>query len=373
VVCTGSDDYVACSADDDCCTGSCIDPDGSPTCGGIARGGDFCCGRGGAPCTDDECCCTGVCTGGLCAACKISGLPCTDGQDSECCSGNCVNFPGLGGADYCSCVGNTFVCSQHSQCCSGRCENSVCVSQIGLGELCDEGADCLSGSCFGGVPSVCQCLDNADCGTNAVCNESENPNACQACPNTDALCNANSDCCSGRCDNGDTCQPRLANGQACNANNDCISDSCAGTNVCQCNDNGDCASGEYCNTVPNPNVCAPQLANGQACDEDSDCASGRCDGMCMAKLADGVACNEDSDCISGRCDTTCMAKLSYTSACNEDSDCLSGMCVNPPGPDPVTCNSVSNAGAFCLGSTGETCISTDACCASGICLGGVCT
>jgi hypothetical protein len=39
----------------------------------------------------------------------------------------------------------------------------------------------------------------------------------------------------------------------------------------------------------------------------------------------------------------------------------------------VICNSVSNANAFCLGMTGEPCGSTDACCVSGVCLGGVCT
>ena len=122
-------------------------------------------------------------------------------QDIECASGHCGKETGF---SYNRCIGTA--CKRDEECDTGRCDSGVCIPKLGSCQVCDEAADCLSGTCSalfrcsgekGLMDDDCACVFNADC-LSGRC-EGLNPRICEAQLGLDAYCNESSDCVSGFC------------------------------------------------------------------------------------------------------------------------------------------------------------------------------
>jgi hypothetical protein len=189
-----------------------------------STGDKYCLGvfQAGDPCTANNQCASGVCSAGNCTADKIaSGLPCPDGEGSDCASTAC----GLGsypdGSDVC-CDGEfTYLSAVTSM--------TYCYGVQATGDACDENAACRSGFCqnsvcqgqklAGGAPCPSQRSDDcqnfacyldaypASAGTYCVCCPSGNyvrssyygTYHCTASIGVDGTCETNSMCQSGVC------------------------------------------------------------------------------------------------------------------------------------------------------------------------------
>jgi hypothetical protein len=227
-----------------------------------STGDKYCLGvfQAGDPCTTNNECASGVCSAGNCTADKIaSGLPCPDGEGSDCASTAC----GLGsypdGSDVC-CDGEfTYVSSV-----TGK---SYCYGVQATGDACDENAACRSGFCQSHVCQAQKLADGAPC-------PSQRSDDCQnfACY-LDAYPTGTYVCCpSGNYVRSSYygtyhCTDSIGVDGACETNSMCKSGVCAfksggSTNVCF----------------------AQKIASGQPCTdlEDADCASGKCNnGICQ--------------------------------------------------------------------------------------------
>ncbi|RZO65433.1 MAG: hypothetical protein EVA89_02210 [Sandaracinaceae bacterium] len=218
--------------------------------------------------------------------------------------------------------------------CGGGC--SPCAE----GGTCRGAADCVSGSCVGGVcrPPTC----------------------------TDGLINGDEvglDC-------GGGCPP-CGPGQPCSRDDDCESEVCV-SGACadpSCSDlvrNGaetsvDCGGAE-CAACP----------DGRACAVDTDCL-GRCEDGACASCMDGLrtGAETDIDCGGGACDACGQGRR-----CARDADCRNGDC---EGTHCASCGdgyrnqgeSDVDCGGPCGSCDGEACARNDGC-ASGVCASGLC-
>lgn len=156
--------------------------------GGPGGGGKNRCGRAKAKCKDDRECCTGVCrpgsTGGQGrCACLAGGKSCT--VTKNCCNGfvcregRCQKRSGGGGGGDLG-VGTGQACTPGEACANPAatcttaligCEGTRC--RLPIGQPCQEGKDCESGSCAGGVCATCSC---------PACKTACTPTVCPTCP-----------------------------------------------------------------------------------------------------------------------------------------------------------------------------------------------
>jgi hypothetical protein len=74
-------------------------------------------------CTADNQCCTGTCNNGTCVGCQGSQFECD--ENSDCCSDICVIVT-ESGAGFCDCIPSGFQCATGAQCCSGNCNSGLC-------------------------------------------------------------------------------------------------------------------------------------------------------------------------------------------------------------------------------------------------------
>ena len=183
-------------------------------------------------------------------------------------------------------------CTADSECIEGFHCDGTCVADLDNGGVCDENSDCATGHCQNGF---C-CLTGACCALPLDCPASfsvsaacQNPASCQG-TRQDALCEAN------QC-----------------AKSDPIADDSACTDVIKAKE---CTPyvAVYCDGQ------ADQLEPmcDQSCTDDAQCVAGyHCDGTCVADVTDGTGCDENTDCQSGHCDNgyccgagTCCAQPS---------------------------------------------------------------
>jgi hypothetical protein len=217
-------------------SGECDDPDtcdGAGSCDANNIAGP--CTDDGNPCTDD------LCAGGACTHPNDNTNACDDGMfctaTDSCSAGACT-----GSGNPCS--GATPFCDEDA---------NMCVACT-MDSHCDDGNDCTSDACIGGM------CDSMDESAGTPCGSAS----------------------SGECDNADTCD----GAGACQANhkagpctddgNPCTDDVCAGGDCTHPNDDSNaCTDGLFC-TGPDSCVsgsCVPSgdpCMAGEVCDEDTD-------------------------------------------------------------------------------------------------------
>ncbi len=330
------------------------------------------------PCDDGLACTAGEsCKGGACVAESVAACACL--KDADCiddgdkCNGTLYcdksGAPGTnGGPATWSCKvnpGTVVACdtSTDGACALTACQPSsgACIkSQLPPGSPCEDGVKCTEGdactkdgTCQSGA-WVC-CKTDADCAGKEdgdACNGTLFCNlqtgACQDNPATVVVCPTAQDtvCAKSTCDKKDgscSLQP-VAEGKACEDGEPCTAgDHCklgvcvAGTDVCPCQSDADCAAkedGDLCNGTLYCNPVTGQCKNNPAtvvsCPtvDDTDCLRAEClpkTGKCaMVPLPAGATCDADgTGCTSGdACDGkgACVAGTSVC-ACTSDADC----------------------------------------------------
>lgn len=316
-------------------------------------------------CTDGEACVDGACVDRRCA-----GLSCPD--STVCVRGACYSRAcgpttcpadsvcDVAGCVEAACVGVT--CGPGTACRNGECSACLdgfvardggCALPGRPGEGCGGGADCASGVCAGGRYCLTPCIGQCE-----GCSEE---GLCRSLPRGHP---GEPSCFPGRC-GGD----RLA----------CIED---------CLDDGDCATGAFCDRAGPTPRCLPRFSLGSACTREQQCASGRClQGVCCDSACTGACetCNgltpdgfptplpagtclplplgtfprRSVDCGPYLCDGV---ERGCAASCVTDLACLSERWCG--GSEPATClNPLLGPGAPC---------SRDRQCASGLCVDGVC-
>jgi hypothetical protein len=301
-------------------------------------------------CVDTVCCDTGCDT--ACMACNVAGSV-----------GTCSNLP-----RYASDNVPVGACTGNNSCDgAGMCRRSN-------GQTCPNGTtDCASGNCADGV-----CCDTACTAACKACNLSGVVGTCANLPQftTDnfptGVCTA-----PNTCDGLGNC--KRVNGQACpNGASDCASGYCVDGVCCESTCTGTCLA---CNVAGHEGTCwslplyaADNYPNG-AC-----VAPSSCDGAGHCKASNGQPCpGGASDCASGNCvDTVCCNNTCDTvcKSCNVAGSV--GTCTNVPQNQTdgypanacVSGNACDGAGT-CKKAYGVAC-GSDAECASGHCVDGVC-
>lgn len=314
------------------------------------------CGNSDSACLSNFCadsvCCNEACT----AACKVCNLMSSNGTCTNVPSGMPDNFPvGVcSGMNQCDGMGtckqtNGTMCTTNGQCFSGICADGYCCN-MACSTTCNSCAvSGMLGSCVlvpaGNDPdSDCAMQSTSTCGTTGSCNGS---GAC-------TLYDANTECISASCSNG-----VQQNQSKCNGTGMCVD---AGTVTCgtygcgattcktSCMVDGDCASGNYCETM----ACVGKKSNGQACVTSNQCTSGFCiDNICCSTACTGQCqvCGAGGTCgtlMNGNdtnstptcsttmtCDASGQCKKVNGQVCTGTNDCLSGNCV-----DGYCCNSM---------------------------------
>lgn len=159
------------------------------------------------------------------------------------------------------------LCTSNSECpdsnyfCSlsaGSADYKTCAQKKDLGATCIVGDNCKSKTCYIGK---CICDENSDCPQgSAVCQTEKTQANFGECITKQPI---GAEC--------DPTKPNLCIGNLCSA------DTSSGKNLCKCDDNSQCATGNYCEKTGNQ-LCIPQVADDQPCPAgDEQCLSGKCD------------------------------------------------------------------------------------------------
>lgn len=181
-VCNGQGACVACNLDSDCqetaaspdmrchehACFSCTDGEQNGNETGLDCGGSCLACLGGA-CSASEDCVSGSCAKGVCAL--PLGAACED--DATCATGLCD-----GATHTCA------ACTSNVQCVSTKCDTGICKAPSGA--PCDADADCANGSC-NAPTKLCQRANDEVCSTAYDC-------ASGLCSVTCAACVADADC-----------------------------------------------------------------------------------------------------------------------------------------------------------------------------------
>ena len=308
---------------------------------GKCDGGTSCDGDGackpldGQPCSDDAECLSGSCADGLCcdSACAGPCLSC-DAFDT---AGTCAPVLGLPDPDTCD---GTSTCS----------DGGACLL-IG-GQVCGDGAQCLSSHCVDGV-----CCDGPCDGTCKSCSLPASKGTC-------AVVTGAPD--AGTCDGGHSCDDQgtceLVDGEGCLTDGGCLSGHCVDGVCCESACDGAC---QVCGAG---GVCGPVSG---AADPDTCEGAGGCDpnGVCL--LTPGETCGAGEECLSGLCVDGVCCDAPCDGTCEQ---CASGACGPVQGAvDPGTCDGASacDAQGTCRLLLGQLC-GAGADCLSGLCADGVC-
>ena len=375
-----------CNGGDDDCDGA-IDEEASDCGGQLCRAT----GMGYEEVTPGSCV-DGACVDGAATSC--GRFSCDMGADEgERCATTCTNAGvdddtlciasahcDLGVCDPDQPNGGT--CDEDTDCASAHCDNGFC---------CDDGACCATATDCPGSGSVgTTCDDSAGCqGTrgeiicemnrcatrsgvpdDSACDSSVEANTCgfftsvfctgaanQTTPGCATTCTADTDCdANAHCDT--VCVPDVPDGDLCDEDSDCVSGHCQ-NNFC-------CAAGDCCRSATD---CPASYARAPSCDSTSSCQGTRDAATClsfqcgtMTGVADDSACGSgilasdcglypsrfctgatsqmsptcptscasDSECdTNAHCDLSmCTVDLPNGAACDEASDCVSGHCQN---------------------------------------------
>ncbi len=219
--------------------------------------------------------------------------------------------------------------------------NASTPGELGNGESCFVGGECLSGLCIEGVCCASSCEDNETCRVPAregTCQrrveviECDFDDECFDIPNegddgtcVDGFCCENR-CAEGRCDIAEyegLCIPTSPPGSECFDERDCQTGFCVNDTCCrEACDDGFCGFAD--------GVCRPRFELGTPCEVDGQCISDICDflsGICCSDI-----CDEDEVCGGG--DSGCVVTNPTPGVgvpgdtCRNGNDCENQNCVN---------------------------------------------
>ena len=260
--------------------------------------------------------------------------PCTtDSCDTA--TGKCVHTPVADGP-------GPDASNKPGDCVAPTCVGGVLTPVPDDADLPDDGNNCTTDICSGGLPKHTNLEASTSCGVNQFCDgagvcvgctqdaQCANPGACKA-----ASCEMQQ-CISSNDASGTTCG--VGGGKVCDGNGTCVG----------CVSSSDCANGKVCIAGDCTNGCDDGVKDGTETDVD-------CGGAC-AKCAVGKMCQLDADCTSSTCiGGTCVAVPTCTDAVKNgtetDVDC-GGVCATKCA-----------VGKMC-GANGD--------CSSNVCIGGLC-
>ncbi len=292
------------------------------------------------------------------------------------CNGAAINEGG-------GCDADGSVCSQSDACAAGVCKAGKALD-------CDDKNPCTNDLCHkkNGCYKVANsksCDDGDACTKGDVCDQSK----CAGKPlNVAVACNDNNGCTDDACDPVKGCthsnnKNKCDDGEVCTNGDFCAAGQCvAGTDLCDCKSNSDCAKKEdgnlcngtlYCNKSKAPylckvnpqtviicngngdgpcekTACAPKSgkclkeaaneggkcdADGSVCTQNDACTKGKCQPGKTLKCADGNVCTNDiCDKKKGCFAINNSASCNDGNACTKGDHCSSGQCAS----SPVTCN-----------------------------------
>ncbi|MCU0691586.1 MAG: DUF4215 domain-containing protein [Polyangiaceae bacterium] len=273
----------------------------------------------GRTCTADVACASEYCDPGNDTCACDQHADCSDGQLCNTTSepNTCVE-PGCGNGVLEAGEG----CDDGNITASDGC-NASCLLE--LGEACDEHGDCATGLCdLAG--NICACSDNADCPSGQLCNTTAAPNACVEPGCGNGVTETAEGCDDGNTSSGDGCNTLclLELGQSCTGGPACDSGRCDPTgNVCSCNQDTDCATGQVCKTTTSPTSCVASgcgngvIEAGEGCDDDNTTAGDGCSPGCLREIDQPCA-------LADQCATDFCDPADSTCACDDDADCSSG-------------------------------------------------
>ncbi len=323
----GANDGAACSVDEDCSGGACVDAQG--VCDGGSSDGNLCACNGGICSTRTLCPSahgSGTCVGGdvVGRCCDVHGN-CRDnaacvGTQRICLSGNSAGSP----------------CVHDSQCLGGMCDSTgkVCSGGSADGFTCNEDSHCPSGSCSAPVVSPPTPVPTSAPPPPDTCINPSVP--------TPAPAKAQFICSGGN-----------QNGRPCASNTNCRHGQCViGLGVCLggANDgnacvcpSGSCLPGQ-CSADPSLGKCRGGPAGSGAalcCDPALGCGDAPCmptNRTCAGGTRKRIPCLNDAQCPGSSCVQTgqfCEGGTSDAISCASDADCPGGHCalLSPPeGP-----------------------------------------
>ncbi len=197
-------------------------------------------------------------------------------------------------------------CDQNAECMSNKCQGSNGNKQC----VCNIDDDCASGEFCNNRLGANRCLRDGtlNVGDSCLKNKECQTNKCQGSgDNRECVCNNDSDCANGQFCNNRLGQNRcLANGtsnvgETCDKNAECRSGKCQGSGSdreCVCNRDSDCSATQYCNNRASKNRCLSNRNKdvGQSCSKNQECRTGKCQGNGANREC---VCAQDTDCPSG--------------------------------------------------------------------------
>lgn len=231
---------------------------------------------------------------------------------------------------------------------SGAAYVAHALSNVGVGGICDLGAQCESGVCVDGVccPATCQ----GPCNSCASFVTGKPDGTCAALP-AETRCGPDSLTCkstelyalASRCDGAGTCEER---GAACAGGYACVQGAIHGACADACSAHSDCADAYWCDSASK--TCQLDKGIGGACKVAAECKSAQCsNGKCLG--APGDACAAGGQCASSYCanGVCCTSEcIGVCAACDVPGS--KGTCVAvPKGEAPHAGRSCQSAHPKC--------------------------
>jgi hypothetical protein len=413
----------ACTANDQCGTGFCVDgvccenacagkcqycanPSARGTCAPVRAGvmdprasagltdpARACLDQGPASCGDDGRCdgnggCQKYANGTPCRAGRCDATANTETGAATCQGGtcrvpaarSCAPFRGCNGVRCVAQCGSDAQCAAPNVCADGTCGKRAVGAQCSRNEDCAAPGICAQGRCCSG-PCNSACVS---------CNLAGTVGTCTPVPvgGADPSNTCRDDACNNGCNGAGGCR-REAVGTSCGAatcsGTTIMSRTCSAEGACLTS-SSPCPTGQMC--MGNRCVMPAKAGLGEACVAGGDCASGACVGGRCCASACGDACKQCTaatmwqcgnkpngiDCGGGRtCTAGVCAKKPAGAVCQDGVECQSGSCVGTrccanscSGPPCKTCNAAS--AWACVNLPNETSCGGELVCRAGSCV-----
>ncbi len=305
--------------------------------------------------------CGSVCNGDVDCG---PGFACQDSATAEGGSAKqCRKVDSSGNLGTCPCSVRA-VAKSLTTTCGNAFDAAVCKGQ----RKCQTAGDTGLSACDAPAPVTEVCNDKDD-----DCNGLTDESGCDdGNPCTTDLCSAKA----GGCSHAPADKLVCDDGNVCTLGDLCLGGTCqAGTDLCGCKVNADCASQEdgdlcngvlFCDTGVVPYTCKLKPDSIITCDTsvDTACAVNNCDpktGACTAKAAlPGTSCSDGNLCTKG---DSCLVGIcqGVTDSCDDANPCTDDLC------DPIAgCSHKANSAAC---DDGQACTLGDKC-AGSQCVGG---